>query len=100
TVAAGRGSIVRSGRRHRRARRSFAATPAWRAGGQMGRRRTGFSCGSHNGVHLPNQMSTRYNVGIVGYSWAATAHIGAIAATSKGCVTDVVSSRPLDAEEL
>jgi predicted dehydrogenase len=48
-------------------------------------------------------MSTRYNVyrvGIVGYSWAATAHIGAIAATSKGRVTDVVSSRPLDAEEL
>ena len=45
-------------------------------------------------------MSTYYNVGIVGYSWAATAHIGAIAATSKGRVTDVMSSRPLDAEEL
>lgn len=45
-------------------------------------------------------MSTRYNVAIVGYSWAATAHIGAIAATSKGRVTDVMSSRPLDAEEL
>ena len=45
-------------------------------------------------------MSTRYNVGIVGYSWAATAHIDAIAATSKGRVTDVMSSRPLDAEEL
>jgi len=39
-----------------------------------------------------NGMSTRYNVAIIGYSWAATAHIGAIAATSKGCVTDVMSS--------
>src|SRR4029078_1687854 len=45
-------------------------------------------------------MSTRYNVGIVGYSWAATAHIGALAAPSKGLVTGVMSSRPLDAEEL
>jgi UDP-N-acetyl-2-amino-2-deoxyglucuronate dehydrogenase len=45
-------------------------------------------------------MTTPYNVGIIGYSWAATAHIGAIAATSKGRVTDVFSSRPLDAEEL
>jgi hypothetical protein len=40
------------------------------------------------------------SVAIVGYSWAATAHIGAIAATSKGRVTDVMSARPLDAEEL
>jgi predicted dehydrogenase len=45
-------------------------------------------------------MSRDYNVAIVGYSWAATAHIAAIAATSKGRVTDVMSSRPLDAEEL
>jgi predicted dehydrogenase len=45
-------------------------------------------------------MSTLYNVGIIGYSWAATAHIDAIAATSKGQVTDVVSSRPIDAAEL
>ena len=45
-------------------------------------------------------MSTHYNVGIIGYSWAATAHIDAIAATSKGQVTDVVSSRPIDAAEL
>ena len=36
-------------------------------------------------------MSTRYDVAIVGYSWAATAHIGAIAATSKGRVTDVLA---------
>src|SRR5688572_1146826 len=45
-------------------------------------------------------MSTRYNVGIIGYSWAATAHIGAINATTRGIVTDVYSSRPLDAAEL
>ena len=41
-----------------------------------------------------------YNVGIIGYSWAATAHIGAIAATAQARVTDVFSSRPLDAGEL
>jgi UDP-N-acetyl-2-amino-2-deoxyglucuronate dehydrogenase len=45
-------------------------------------------------------MNTRYNVGIIGYSWAATAHIGAINATTRGIVTDVYSSRPLDAAEL
>ena len=45
-------------------------------------------------------MSERYNVGIIGYSWAATAHIGAINATTRGIVTDVFSSRPLDAAEL
>src|SRR5438128_1001728 len=41
-------------------------------------------------------MSTTYNVGVIGYSWAATAHIDAIAATSKARVTDILSSRPLD----
>jgi predicted dehydrogenase len=45
-------------------------------------------------------MSARYNVGIIGYSWAATAHIGAINATTRGIVTDVFSSRALDAAEL
>ena len=44
--------------------------------------------------------SERYNVGIIGYSWAATAHIGAINATTRGIVTDVYSARPLDAAEL
>jgi predicted dehydrogenase len=44
--------------------------------------------------------SERYNVGIIGYSWAATAHIGAINATTRGIVTDVCSARPLDAGEL
>src|SRR4029450_12141862 len=51
-------------------------------------------------IRRDHGMTTHYKVGIVGYSWAATAHIGAIAATSKGRVTDVVSSRSLDAEEL
>jgi len=41
-----------------------------------------------------------YNVGVVGYGWAATAHIAAINATRQGRVTAVCSSRPLDAAEL
>lgn len=45
-------------------------------------------------------MSKRYNVGVIGYSWAATAHIGAIHATGRGQVVAVSSSRPLDAAEL
>src|SRR5688572_9016293 len=45
-------------------------------------------------------MSHKYNVGIIGYGWAATAHIAAINGTSLGRVTDVWSSRPLDAAEL
>jgi predicted dehydrogenase len=42
----------------------------------------------------------KYNVGIVGYSWAATAHIDAINKTSLGQVTAVCSSRNLDSAEL
>ncbi len=42
----------------------------------------------------------KYNVGIVGYGWAATAHIPAINATSLGQVTAVCSSRRLDAAAL
>ncbi len=45
-------------------------------------------------------MSSTYNVGIIGYSWAATAHIGAINGTRQGKVTAVYSSRALDAREL
>lgn len=45
-------------------------------------------------------MPKKYNVAIVGYSWAATAHIGAINATGQGQVTAVWSSRPLSAAEL
>lgn len=41
-----------------------------------------------------------YDVGIVGYGWAATAHIDAINATRQGRVAAICSSRPLDAAEL
>src|SRR6266404_1642129 len=42
----------------------------------------------------------KYNVGIIGYGWVATAHIPAINATSLGQVTAVYSSRKLDSSEL
>lgn len=38
----------------------------------------------------------RYNVGIIGYGWVATAHIQAINATSNAKVTAIYSSRQLD----
>jgi predicted dehydrogenase len=42
----------------------------------------------------------KYNVGIVGYGWAAGAHIPAINANPLAQVTKVCSSRTLDAREL
>jgi len=42
----------------------------------------------------------KFNVGIVGYGWAATAHIPAVNTTALGQVTAICSSRPLDAAEL
>jgi predicted dehydrogenase len=42
----------------------------------------------------------KYNVGIIGYGWVATAHIPAINATTLGQVTAVYSSRELDSQEL
>ena len=42
----------------------------------------------------------KYNVGIIGYGWVATAHIPAINATTLGRVTAVCSSRKLDTAEL
>ena len=46
-------------------------------------------------------MSTKkYNVGIIGYGWAATAHIDAINASKQAQVTAVYSSRPLDSATL
>jgi predicted dehydrogenase len=42
----------------------------------------------------------KLNVGIVGYGWAAAAHIPAINAGALGRVTWICSSRPLDAREL
>jgi UDP-N-acetyl-2-amino-2-deoxyglucuronate dehydrogenase len=41
-------------------------------------------------------MMKKYNVGIIGYSWAATAHIAAINAGGYAQVTAVYSSRPQD----
>ena len=41
-----------------------------------------------------------FNVGIIGYGWASTAHIEAINATSLAQVTAVWSSRELDSAEL
>lgn len=45
-------------------------------------------------------MSKKYNVAVIGYGWAATAHIAAINATSNAQVTAVWSSRSLDSNEL
>lgn len=42
----------------------------------------------------------RFNVGIVGYGWAATAHIAAIDASNLATVTALYSRRALDAAEL
>ena len=42
----------------------------------------------------------KYKVGIIGYSWAAEAHIAAINATSLGQVTAICSSRELDSAEI
>jgi predicted dehydrogenase len=42
----------------------------------------------------------KYNVGIIGYGWVATAHIPAINASQHAQVTAVYSSRPLDSKEL
>jgi predicted dehydrogenase len=45
-------------------------------------------------------MSKTYNVAVIGYGWAATAHIAAINATRQGQVTAVWSSRPLATGDL
>ena len=42
----------------------------------------------------------QYNVGVIGYGWAATAHIDAINATTQGHVTAVYSSRELNPGDL
>src|SRR5213075_2306510 len=42
----------------------------------------------------------RYNVGLIGHGWAATAHIPAINATALGQVTAIYSNRPLDAAQV
>jgi predicted dehydrogenase len=45
-------------------------------------------------------MSKKINVAIIGYGWAATAHIAAINASQQAQVTAVWSSRKLDGAEL
>ena len=45
-------------------------------------------------------MRKKYNIAVIGYGWAASAHIAALNATSRGQVTAVWSSRTLDAAEL
>src|SRR4051812_3326336 len=45
-------------------------------------------------------MSKAFNVAVIGYGWAATAHIDAINATRQAKVTAVWSSRSLSAAEL
>jgi predicted dehydrogenase len=42
----------------------------------------------------------KFNVGVIGYSWAAGAHIEAINKTSYAQVTALCSSRRLDPEEI
>ena len=42
----------------------------------------------------------KYNVGVIGYGWVATAHIPAINGTTLGQVTAVCSSRKLNGSEL
>ncbi|MDQ6630195.1 MAG: Gfo/Idh/MocA family oxidoreductase [Verrucomicrobiota bacterium] len=42
----------------------------------------------------------KYNVGIIGYGWVATAHIAAINNSPHAQVTAIYSSRPLNAAEL
>ena len=42
----------------------------------------------------------KYNVGIIGFGWVATAHIPAINATTQGQVTAVYSSRPHNSAEV
>ena len=42
----------------------------------------------------------KYNVGIIGYGWASTAHIAAINASPHAQVTAIYSSRPLNDAEL
>ena len=48
----------------------------------------------------PSDIVKKINVGIIGYGWAATAHIDAINATGMAQVTNVYSSRLLDDDEL
>jgi predicted dehydrogenase len=54
----------------------------------------------HDGSPDDSKLMKKYQVGVIGYGWAAGAHIDAINATSLAQVTRVYSSRPLDPAEL
>jgi predicted dehydrogenase len=56
--------------------------------------------GNINNEYYIIKSMKKYNVGIIGYSWAAGAHIEAINKTSLAQVTAVCSSRDLDPREL
>jgi len=45
-------------------------------------------------------MSKKYNVGVIGYGWVATAHIPALNSTTQAQVTAVCSSRPQSGAKL
>ena len=45
-------------------------------------------------------MEKKYNVGIIGYGWVATAHIDAINKSKEAQVTAIYSSRELDGKQL
>jgi predicted dehydrogenase len=60
-----------------------------------------FDNGLPTGCHCAQQIPMKkYNVGIIGYGWVATAHIPAINATKQAQVTAVYSARKLDSREL
>lgn len=48
----------------------------------------------------PHILMKKYNVGIIGHGWVATAHIPAINESKQAQVTAIYSSRPLDAAAL
>jgi UDP-N-acetyl-2-amino-2-deoxyglucuronate dehydrogenase len=51
-------------------------------------------------MSITSKTSKTYNVAVIGYGWAATAHIAAINATRQAQVTAVWSSRPLASSDL
>src|SRR2546428_236538 len=59
-----------------------------------------FDNGNQRLCHRCITSMTQYNVGIIGYGWAASAHIPAINAAPQAQVAAIYSSRKLDAKEL
>ncbi len=59
-----------------------------------------FDNGNQRLCHRCITSMTQYNVGIIGYGWAASAHIPAINAAPQAQVAAICSSRKLDSKEL